>query len=298
MQNLKKMTVSKNISKIIFIIGLGVVFYSQIILWQNYLLEKTGKPPELNFMDAEYHIQRGIQYQSEDELRKAVKLDPINPGIRIKLASYYFSAPGAGNQDKARKEYEKALLYSSEKQQLKIFEDVYANITQDLVFLKSVVPDTGLAMHSFAAFLCDKKFYEQAASEYKFLIKTTSDSYTLSDSYNWLGIMCLWSAKYDEAIGYFNSAISTVKDDKYKSWILRNLGYAYLNKNDFQKTVEIYKVAIKTDPACWASYYIMGSAYEKMGLKKEAGEYYYKSLQHNPGSYKQKILESIRNLRR
>src|SRR3989338_4103515 len=103
------MLTDKNAARIIFITSLIVIFYSQIIVWQNYLAERAGKRPELNFMDPEYHLQRGMDSESEEEFKKAIRLNPTNARAYHELANYYVNK---SELKQAAGEYSKVLALS------------------------------------------------------------------------------------------------------------------------------------------------------------------------------------------
>jgi len=290
------MLLNKNVGKSILVIIGIIIFYSQTVIWQSYIFNESGRNIKLNFMDPEYHLKRGMDYASEEEFSKAVKLGPANPSVYYKMANYYISVSSGADLSKAHEAYKNAILYSLPGQQSKILEEIYTKITQGPGRLKEFMPDTDAAKHLYAGFLKDKKLYGEAASEYKHLVQVASDNYILADSYNWLAIICLWQGRFDEAIEDFNKSLSIVKDDKYKSWIFRSMGDTYLNKGDFHNAKNLYRQAIKADPAYWANYYGMANVCQKMGLKKEAVDYYSKALQRNPAGYKPEILKRLDQL--
>lgn len=298
---MRTLQLSKQTLIFVFIFSSVIVFYSQNLMWQ----QKSGKHFESNSMSPSYHLTLAVSYissndlaRAEEEFQKSIKLNPTSPIIHYKIANYYVSYFGQSKSNEAFQEYKTAMLFSDKDLQIKILEEVYANVTQDYLYLKKIIPNTDTARHSFAGFLRDKKLYEDAILEYGQLIKDASSNYIITDSYNWTAIICLWQGKFDEAMEYFNKAVGIAKDNKYKSWIFRNLGNMYLDKGDAQKAKETYKQAIKIDPAHWANYYGIGYVCEKMGSQREAANYYRKALQLNPGDYKPRILKRLEQLGR
>ena len=86
---------------------------------------------------------------------------------------------------------------------------------------------------------------------------------------------------FDEAIAHYSKAWETFKDITY----LNNLGAAYFEKGDFDKTIESCNKAVEEGREIYAdfkliakSYARIGSAYEKKGDLEKAIEHYNKSL--------------------
>jgi len=252
-------------------------------------------------MDAQYHLQRGIDYASEDEFRKAVKLSPTNPAAHYQLANYYARYAGGVRLNQAYEEYKKAALFSDKKFQRNILEEIYKINPQDYPRLKEIMPDTAAAKHSLAEFLRDKKLYDESISEYReavLLAGNSNNDLILEDSYNWIAILYMWQEKYEYAVENFNKALDIVKDRAYKSWILRNLGNTYTNMKNFDKAKSAYEQAIKNDPANWVNYYGIGSVYEAMELNSKADRYFKMALRFNPPKdYKQQILRKLSQLK-
>ena len=63
---------------------------------------------------------------------------------------------------------------------------------------------------------------------------------------------------------------------------MTNLGYTFLEQNELEKAIEVFKLIVKFYPNNWNSYDSLGEAYAKAGDKKMAIENYEKSLQLNP----------------
>lgn len=292
------MLTAKIIQKLVFIVTGALIFYSQAMLWQNYFAERTGKRLELNFMDPEYHLQRASGHVIEEELRKAIKLDPSNAHIHVRLADYYLANSGGTTPVLALNEYRNALLFSSKEQHAEILEKAYAKISQDYLILKKIVPDTDTARHSFAAFLRDKKLYEEASTEYKRLTENTSNRYILADSYNWTAIIYMWQNNFSEAIKYFYKAADTTENNEYRSWIFCNLGNIYLSTFEYKKAESAFRAAIKNYNKMAAGYYGLGSVYENTGDRAKARSYYQKTLKYRPDDYiKSQAKKKIEELR-
>jgi len=286
------MTINKNVTKIIFFIGFWAVFYSQAVLWRNYLAERTGRQPELNFMNAQYHFQRGIEYGSEEELYKAVKLDPTNPHTHHKLASYYVSFYAGARLDRAYEEYRKAMLFADEKFLSKILQDAYDN-AQNIQRLKEIVPNTGKARYLFAEFLRDKNIYDEAILEFKqaaLMSGQARNNKILAGSYNWIAIIYMWQGRFADAVEYFDKAYFCARENVLKSGILRNLGNTYAGMEDFKKAESACKKSIESDPSAAANYYTLGNVYDKIGLPRQARDCYYTALKFTNDRY---LLEQI-----
>jgi len=297
------MKISKEAAKFVFLFSIAAFFYSQMLVWGNYF-----NPSFINYFDSFYHLELAGKCLSlddpqmaEDEFRKAIALNPTNPFAHYKLANYYASRPNADKLNLAYVEYNKAMLYSERKFQLKILEEIYKNHAQDYSLLKDIVPKTDKAVYLFAEFLRDKKLYDEAILEFKeavVLADQTHKNGITAVSYNWIAIIYMWQGKLDEAIEYFNRGLKPAKDIRFKSWMLRNLGSAYLNIGEYKKAEDALKNAIKNDPKIAANYYVLGNVYERMDRIDEAKEYYRKALKFKPDEYtKNQSIKKLEELK-
>lgn len=76
------------------------------------------------------------------------------------------------------------------------------------------------------------------------------------------GVRALLQKQNDEAIKEFNE---TIKINPKSSEAYNNIGFAYLDKEDVEKSIESQKKAIELNPQLANGYYGLAMAYEKKG---------------------------------
>lgn len=293
------MLTDKNVTKIIFIACISLIFYSQIIVWQNYLVEITGKRPELNFMDAEYRFQRGMDSASEEEFQKAVKLDPTNSDIHYKLANYYARYPAGVRLSLAYEEYRKALLFSEEGLRLAIINEIYLNFTQDYVEITGLLPKHAATMYNFAMFLKEKVKNDEAVDVFNqsvILAKRENNVDVELKAYNEMGSIQMQHGKPDEAIENFKKVLIVTPDDES---CLRNMGWAYFVKGEINEAKKTYEKALKINPGAGLTYYGLGLVYEGSNFNEDAVSCYKKALRLglNAPAIEKELNERINSLK-
>lgn len=76
---------------------------------------------------------------------------------------------------------------------------------------------------------------------------------------------------------------------------LTTWGYSYLEKNEIQKAIEVFRLNVLLNPEGWNTYDSLGEAYLKAGNKDEAIKNYKKSLDLNPKNENaKKVLEKLK----
>lgn len=234
---------------ILFITAGIVIFYSQIVLWQNYLAERTGKPPELNFMDAEYHLQRGMDFASEEEFQKAVRLDPANPKIYFMIADVYMSE---GKRSEAYGYFRQSMLLS-DKYEKDILNKVFES-SGNLLELKKIVPEHPERMFVFAKVLYEKGLLDEALNEFQAVLEA----------------------------GRFGGAADL---HRQTAAAYAHIGGIYLQKEKFDLALDNYKKSIEADPGHASGLYGMALAYASLGRYKDAIEYYRRCLKLFPKNF-------------
>lgn len=264
------MKTDKTSQKLILIISSIVIFYSQVVIRQR---------PESNFMDAQARLQRGIDLSSEEEFQKAIKLDPTNPDIHYKLAGYYTSAAAGGRFDMACSEYKKAILFSSEKQQMDIIKYVYSTLTQDYLKLQEICSGTASSELMLGRFFMDNKRYDEAVDIFKKSIelaeKEDAAADIKADAYAYIGKVHFFKEEFDKAIENLAESLKIVVD---RYWVLDVLGWAYLKKEDLDKAKTAFEKSIINQPDTGWACYGLAVVYERQGLAQEAKKFYKKAL--------------------
>lgn len=91
---------------------------------------------------------------------------------------------------------------------------------------------------------------------------------------------------YKRTLNYAISSLNNVKKDNttyiHSEDNLNNLGYEYLNKNENEKALEIFKLNVLLNPTSGNAYDSYGEILLKMNKKEEAIKMYKKSVELNP----------------
>lgn len=91
---------------------------------------------------------------------------------------------------------------------------------------------------------------------------------------------------YERALNYAISSSNNVKKENstyiHSEDNLNNLGYEYLNKNENEKALEIFKLNVLLNPSSGNAYDSYGEVLLKMNKKEEAIIMYKKSIELNP----------------
>jgi tetratricopeptide (TPR) repeat protein len=107
-----------------------------------------------------------------------------------------------------------------------------------------------------------KKNYELAHSLFSECIeKGELSPKTLSRTYRNMGINSKNNGKYDEAIEFYNKALSLNPDDPWDDYV--NRGNAWSEKGDFEKSFKDYDKALSLKPNYNEVYYNRGIVFEK-----------------------------------
>jgi tetratricopeptide (TPR) repeat protein len=103
---------------------------------------------------------------------------------------------------------------------------------------------------------------------------------------------------YNRTLNYAISSLNNVKKENtayiHSEDNLNNLGYEYLNKNENQKALEIFKLNVLLNPKSGNAYDSYGEILLKINKKEEAIEMYKKSVELNPENENgKKVLDII-----
>ncbi len=98
-----------------------------------------------------------------------------------------------------------------------------------------------------------------------------------------LGDIFLNDNNYDEAIKYFNKAISIVEDNIKKSFLYNDLGLSQLKKGLIQEAVESFKKAIILNPKNENAIYNLGIIYVRSGMEEKIKEDYKEFISQDAG---------------
>jgi len=276
------MIASKNIAKIIVITSVVAVFYSQIVIWQNYLTKRPGNDPESDFMDPQYHLRRGMELGLEDEFHNAIKLSPTDFNAYYKLANYY----AAKNMIKQANElYTKALLIAQGQSKITVFEGIYKNRTHDYFVMGSIAPMSADVRHSFGEFLWYRARYDESVKEFKkalILADRTGRTDIKAPCFNWVGLFYVHKNRHDLAIGYFKAAI---KINNANAQFFYNLGASYFQAGQIDYAEQAFKKAIIRNSAMGPAYFYLGLISERKNIKNMARDNYKKALKYDLDAY-------------
>jgi tetratricopeptide (TPR) repeat protein len=103
---------------------------------------------------------------------------------------------------------------------------------------------------------------------------------------------------YERTLNYAISSSNNVKKENsayiHSEDNLNNLGYEYLNKNENEKALEIFKLNVLINPTSGNAYDSYGEILLKINKKEEAIKMYKKSVELNPENENGKrVLEEL-----
>ena len=133
---------------------------------------------------------------------------------------------------------------------------------------------------------------EEALQEYSNAEQLFLKIYHQTPTYltaNRLGIFYYNRGRYDEAINYYQKAISLRSDDGV---LFENIALAYSKKGDIQQAIEQYKRALQLRPEVASLYYALGQLYESTE-PVTASEYHRKATEYDQGGSYHNYLGSF-----
>ena len=307
---------SKRVLISIFTAGLLLALFSQCAVLSAYF---SADVPNSNMPDSikkcikniyseptnsQYHLDLALAYaaQKKDsdaskQFLDALKLDPTNPHVYLKLAGYHISQPSISRLREAYDEYKKAIFYSEYKDRSKVLEEMYEKYKQNYLALSCAMPMTAESRFMLAGFLRGNKRFKESARELRKAIILADKNYNQdikADSLNWIAVMYMWDSKYDTAANYFKAA---VKINNKNSWFFYNMGVTYLQINRLDEAKRAFEESIRIDRTKSEYYLGLGSVYEKMGSSNSARKYYLKALAFKPdGQTKAEINGRLKQL--
>ena len=103
---------------------------------------------------------------------------------------------------------------------------------------------------------------------------------------------------YKRTLNYASSSLNNMKKENiayiHSEDNLNNLGYEYLNKNENEKALEIFKLNVLLNPTSGNAYDSYGEILLKMNKKEEAIKMYKKSVELNPENQNgKKVLDIL-----
>jgi len=102
-----------------------------------------------------------------------------------------------------------------------------------------------------------------------------------ADAYDQLGLAYYRKNNYEKAVEYYNIAL---KYNPKKATTYSNLGAIYFNSKQFEKALQVYKEAIKFNPRYADAYQNMGSTLATLGRIDEAIAAFKNGLQYEPNN--------------
>lgn len=122
------------------------------------------------------------------------------------------------------------------------------------------------------------KYLDMAINEFK----TASGIYKYyADAYDQTGLAYYRKNDHNKAIEYYELAL---KYNPSKPITYSNLGAIYFGRKDYEKAIEVYKEAIKYNPRFADAHMNLGSTYATIGKMKKAIQAFLKGLEYNPNS--------------
>lgn len=230
------------------------------------------------------HLKSEDAYSAVAEFKEAASIDKKNPYYHNSLAYAYVQIQ---DYDSAINEYQKAIRLNPDNEWTSIvsqavgaiYQQVKGNADAAIVAYQSATVLDPLNIDAFIA-LAEvyqvQEDYTNAIDNYLEAIKLDP---TIAKVYCNLGL-ALWEKDYvEEAIIAYQKA--TALDSKYEI-AFNNLGVAYLDgTGQVEESLAMFSMAIKNNPNYALAYYNKGRAYQVLGNKAEAANYFQMAIDIN-----------------
>ena len=152
----------------------------------------------------------------------------------------------------------------------------------------------GDAHNEVASVLNNRGVYEEALSHAREAIAIQSDNAFYQDT---LADSLVGMRRFQEAINAAKQAIR-LSDGKY-AWMHFTLGGAYFEIENWELARQSYEKAAQLDPKDDAATYNVAVSLARLGLLRDAADWYEETLRRNPNrNNKQEILNRIQTLRK
>jgi tetratricopeptide (TPR) repeat protein len=114
--------------------------------------------------------------------------------------------------------------------------------------------------------LYDQKKYNDAEVKYRKSLQ--KDSTYFNGRYN-LANALYKQKNYDEASRLYSTLVDKEKDNKIKSNVYHNLGNSYLQKKEFEKSIDAYKQSLKYNPKDYDTKYNLSYAMQMLKQQQQ-----------------------------
>lgn len=255
------------------------------------LLECNLKIAELNPDNAKNHYELGHLYLNEDDIPNAISsfkeassIEKKNPYYHNSLAYAYVQAK---EYESALIEYQKAIRLNPDNEWTSIVSQAIGAIYHQIkdntdAAITAYQSATVLDPLNIDAFISLAEIYQEI-NDYSNAIDNYLEVIKLDPSigriYCNLGL-CLWEKDFlEEAIIAYQKAVSL---DGENEITFNNLGVAYLDgTGQVDEAIEAFSLSIKLNPNYALAYYNKGRAYQVLGHKTEAANYFQMAIDLN-----------------
>lgn len=229
---------------------------------------------------ASHYYVEGLEYKTEEELQKSIKLEPNNIQTRLLLANLFASQ---GEYGKAQKEYEKILEIDTANIEARYYlAGVLANqnrIDDALLAYQKILdvnPKTAGVYYNMGLIYTRANQVTKAEQAFKKAIEIDP---TLEQAYTSLGLVYELDQKPKDAIDTYE-ALTKVAPGKAQTFLA--LGELYYNEKDNTKALEAFLTYAKLDPKDSAVYDYIGLCYYGLKDNAKAVESFQKLLESQP----------------
>jgi superkiller protein 3 len=149
---------------------------------------------------------------------------------------------------------------------------------KELLEAQRMAPDNANVMHALAMAYQQKGLYDESRQHY---LKAIALDPKLTEARNNLGTLYLIRSEFDQAIVEFETCL---KDPEYLTpeKALYNLGVAYFNKKDLDKSIHYYDRSLQIMPDQINALHNVGFCYELKKDFAQAANYYKRALAVEP----------------
>ncbi|MBF0223894.1 MAG: tetratricopeptide repeat protein [Desulfobacterales bacterium] len=147
----------------------------------------------------------------------------------------------------------------------------------------------GKAMNKYASIkdTDPKKAYTDCETDFKVIIDKYSGTSSSKYAKLYWANMCYENADYDKALSLYEESMKNFKADSFThQLIIKNLGYSYMAKKDYEKSLKYFEILSNDKNSLINSdvWYNMGIIYSRLGQNDKSANAFKKILSDYPDS--------------
>ncbi len=245
----------------------------------NKAIEIDGRKPEYLSKRGQCYQKTGKKSLAYQDFDEAIKIDPINLSAFGYRGDLYFNDK---KYDKALFDYNSYLIIKTSSAMLNSKGAALAKLgrlkdAKDAIGKAIELDMSNKKAHSnLALILIDELKFQEAIHECNLVIKMDSTS---ADFLKLRGRLYNTIGQYEAAGKDFEKLLQL---SQHREHILGLIAYTRISTGDYNKTTEILKEILKTNPKSDTAYHALGFVYYELGLFPESIHQYNLSIKINP----------------